>query len=136
MQQKIEKKIFSFSDNCMWMRCIKLSLLGREHLSTAVIVLRNSLKLFHITKRDFLPLNCIPLSNEYGAAAVVHVETELGPVYHVRFWRVIWWGTFTHISSHFFSQAVASELNKLWASIFFWKYSILNLDFENTLKNP
>ena len=43
----------------MWMGCIKLSLLGREHLSTAVIVLTNSLKLLHITKRDILELNCV-----------------------------------------------------------------------------
>ena len=43
----------------MWMGCIKLFLLGREHLSTALIVLRNSLKLLDITKRDFLELNCL-----------------------------------------------------------------------------
>ena len=58
---KNREKVFTFSDNYMWMGCIKLSLLGREHLSTALIVLTNSLKLFHITKRDFLPLNCLPV---------------------------------------------------------------------------
>ena len=40
----------------MWMGCIKLSLLGREHLPRALIVLTNSLKLSHINKRDFLQL--------------------------------------------------------------------------------
>ena len=45
----------------MWMGCIKLSLLGREHLSTALIVLTNSLKPLDITKRDFLQLNCFPV---------------------------------------------------------------------------
>ena len=60
--QKIKiQKLFSFWDNCMWMGCIKFSLLGREHLSMALIVLTNSLKLFHITKRDFLELNCLPV---------------------------------------------------------------------------
>ena len=44
----------------MWMGSIKLSLLGREHLSTAHIVLTNSLKLLHLTKSDFLQLNCLP----------------------------------------------------------------------------
>ena len=58
---KKQKKVFSFWDNCMWMGCIKLSLLGREHLSTALVVLTNSLKLSHITKSDFLPLNCLPV---------------------------------------------------------------------------
>ena len=45
----------------MWMGWTKLSLWGREHLSTAVIVLTNSLKLFHMSKRDFLQLNCLPV---------------------------------------------------------------------------
>ena len=45
----------------MWIGCIKLSLLGREHLPTAVIVLTNSLNVWHITKRDFLQLNCLPV---------------------------------------------------------------------------
>ena len=44
----------------MWMGSIKLSLWGREHLSTAPIVLTNGLKLFHITKTDFFQLNCLP----------------------------------------------------------------------------
>ena len=61
---KNSEKVFSFWDNCMWMGCIKLSLFGREHLRTAVIVLTNSLKLFHITIREFLPLNCPPVEQQ------------------------------------------------------------------------
>ena len=45
----------------MWMGCIKLSLWGREHLSMAGIVLTNTLNLWHITKGDFLQLNCLPV---------------------------------------------------------------------------
>ena len=45
----------------MWMGCIKSSVLGREHLSMALTVLTNSLKLLHITKIDFLQLNCLPV---------------------------------------------------------------------------
>ena len=45
----------------MWMGCIKLSLLGREHLSTALIVLTNSLNLWHIPENDLLQLNCLPV---------------------------------------------------------------------------
>ena len=45
----------------MWMGCIKLSLWGREHLSTAQIILTNSLKLLHITKNDFLQLDSLPI---------------------------------------------------------------------------
>ena len=61
--EKNSERVFSFWDNWMWMGCIKLCLLGREHLSAALVVLTNSLKLFHITKRDFLTLNCLPVEN-------------------------------------------------------------------------
>ena len=43
------------------MGCIKLSLFGREHLSTALIFLTNSLKLLDIIKRDFLKPNYLPV---------------------------------------------------------------------------
>ena len=52
-------KVLSFWDNCIWMGCIKFSLLGREHLPRALIVLTNSLNLWHMYKRDFLHLNCL-----------------------------------------------------------------------------
>ena len=59
MQIKLQK-VVSFWDNCMWMGSTKLSLIGRQQLSTAHIVLTNSLKLLHLTKSDFLQLNCLP----------------------------------------------------------------------------
>ena len=37
----------------------KLSLLRREYLSSAVNVLTNCPKIFHITKIDFFQLNCV-----------------------------------------------------------------------------
>ena len=57
----------------MWMGCIKLSLFGREHLSTALIVLTKGLKLSHITKRDFLQLNCVPVINKFGKGVVAKI---------------------------------------------------------------
>ena len=60
MQKKIHKKCLVFEiTGSEWVALI-MSLLGREHLSTALIVLTNSLKLLHITKTDFLQLNCLP----------------------------------------------------------------------------
>ena len=55
------------------MGCLKFSLLGREHLSTAVIVLTNRLNLGHITKGDFLQLNCLPVDKKYAAGAVAQI---------------------------------------------------------------
>ena len=59
--EKNWEKVFSFWDNCMWMGCFNLSLLGRGHLSMGLIVLTNSLKLFQISKNDILQLNCLPV---------------------------------------------------------------------------
>ena len=55
--QKKFKKNFFFWDNCIWIGCLKLSLLRRENLSWAVNMLTNIDKTLHITKRDFLQLN-------------------------------------------------------------------------------
>ena len=65
MEEKIEKKLFSkmffcFWDNCVRIGCVKLSLLRREYLSSAVNVLTNSYKALHLTKTDFFLLNYLP----------------------------------------------------------------------------
>ena len=46
-----------FGDNGVRIGCVKLSLLRREYLSSAVNVLTNTYKAFHVTKTDFLRLN-------------------------------------------------------------------------------
>ena len=56
-KEKNSDKIHSFWDNCIWIGCLKLSLLRREYLSSPVNVLRNNLNILYITKRDFLQLN-------------------------------------------------------------------------------
>ena len=48
---------FSLSDNSICIGSVKLSLLRIEYLSLAVNVLTNSLKILHITQRDFFQLN-------------------------------------------------------------------------------
>ena len=54
--------VFCFSDNGIWIFCLKLSLLRRKGSSSAVHVLTNSLKILHIPKRDFLQLETLELS--------------------------------------------------------------------------
>ena len=51
-------KVFYFSDNCIWIGCVKLCLSRREYLSRAVNALTNSFKTLHIIKRDFFQPNC------------------------------------------------------------------------------
>ena len=55
MEKWIEK--FFLRDNCISIGCLKLSVLRGGYLSSAVNMLTNILKTFHITKRDFLQLN-------------------------------------------------------------------------------
>ena len=57
--RKTFRKLFLFLDNSVWLGCVKLFLLTREYLSSAVNVLRNSLKIFHITKIDFFQVICL-----------------------------------------------------------------------------
>ena len=58
MERKIEKN-FSFTDNCIWIGIIKLSLLTIGYLLFEANMLANSRKIWHITKSDFLQLNCL-----------------------------------------------------------------------------
>ena len=46
-----------FWDNGVRIGCVKLSLLRREYLPSAVNVLTNTYKALHLTKTDFFPLN-------------------------------------------------------------------------------
>ena len=57
MQERIQKKAFCSWDNLVGIGCVKLSLLRREYLSSAVIVLTNTYKALHLTKKDFFRLN-------------------------------------------------------------------------------
>ena len=61
MQKKVQKKFLVFEITASEWVTLIMSLLGREHLATTLMVLTNSFNLWHITKRDFLPLNCLPV---------------------------------------------------------------------------
>ena len=56
MQQNLENT-FVYLDNCIGIGCGKFSLLQREYLPSAVIVLTNSPTTLDITKRDIFGLN-------------------------------------------------------------------------------
>ena len=51
------EKSSSFRDKSIWICCVKLPLLRREYLSSAVNLLTNGLKIFQVTKRDSFELN-------------------------------------------------------------------------------
>ena len=60
MQKKKIRKSFVFRDNCVQIGSVKLCLLRREYLSSAVNVLTNSYKALRLTKTDFFRLNYLP----------------------------------------------------------------------------
>ena len=60
MQEEIDEKLFVFIDNGVRIGCVKLSLLRKEYLSSALNVLTNSYKALHLTKTDFFRLNYLP----------------------------------------------------------------------------
>ena len=53
MQEKPSETAFFFIDNSIWIAYVELSLLRRKYLSSAVNVLTNSPKIFHISKINF-----------------------------------------------------------------------------------
>ena len=52
-----------FWDNGVRIRCVKLSLLRREYLPSAVNVLTNTYKALHLTKTNFSELNYLQNDN-------------------------------------------------------------------------
>ena len=55
--KKSSENIFRSLHNSIWKCCNKLPLSRREYLSSTVNGLKNSIKIFHITHRDFFNLN-------------------------------------------------------------------------------
>ena len=84
---KNPENIFSFWGSCMWMGYNKLSLLGREHLSTALILLTNIVKLFHITKSNFLPVNCRPVEQQIWRRCCRSDLSRVGNRLSCSFWK-------------------------------------------------
>ena len=81
--QNNSEKIFGFWDKCIWIVCIHLFLLIREYLSSAVNVLRKSLKNFHVSKKDFCNSITFTLITRAGTGALIKIESVFRTVYHV-----------------------------------------------------
>ena len=91
--KKNGEKVFCFRVNCIWIGCVKLSLLRREYLPSALSVLGKSLEILHITKINLLQVNCNH-SDKYGKGAAQEISTTFGRVYHVAYRRIPWNETF------------------------------------------
>ena len=92
--EKNPEKFFCFRDNCVWVCCIKLSLLRREYFWPAVNVLQNSPKILRITKREFSNLLAFKVINKYCKIGVIQISALFDLIYHVACQRVLWNTTF------------------------------------------
>ena len=71
---------FCYFDNCIWIGCVKLSLLRREYLSSVVNVWKHSPKIFHITKRHFFELNFFQRTNYMIKVLSCRIQQCLAPL--------------------------------------------------------
>ena len=83
------EKHFCFSDNCIWIGIVKLSLLRTGYFSAVANVLTCNPKIFHVNKRDFFNLISLALIEEYDKGAVIRISTVLVCVYHIASQRVL-----------------------------------------------
>ena len=58
-EQNSENVFFFFLRNCIWIGIVKLSLLRTGYFSLAANTLANSRRIWHITNRSFLQVNCL-----------------------------------------------------------------------------
>ena len=83
-----------FSDKCIWIVSIHLSLLIREYLPSAVDVLKKSLKNIHVCKSDFCNSITFRVITQDDKSALIKIESVFWPVYHVAFRDVLSNGRF------------------------------------------
>ena len=118
--ERNSENFFRFWDNCFWIGCLKMSLLGRKHLSSAVNMLTNILKTLHITKRDFSKLIAFTVINKCNKGGPVQIWTVFGPTYHVACQRPLK-RHFLDINLTTFLEVRKFGNTSAMRIIFFWK---------------
>ena len=63
---KNPEKVFCFKDNGVWTCCMKVCILRREYVYSAVNVLKNSPNILDLTKADFFQLNLSQIHGKIG----------------------------------------------------------------------
>ena len=129
------RKSFCFWDKCIWIGCIKLCILRREYLSLAVNVLKDSLRIFLVTRRHPFQLNYLH-SDQWiwqsscrwdGISILPDLLCCLSKRPLKRDFLDIYLTTYFGVRN--FGNASAMKVS------IFWKYSKFNLDLKNPPKN-
>ena len=127
--------LFCFLDNCIWIGIVQFSLLRTGYFSLEANVLTSSPKILDVNKRDFFQLILFG-SGQWIWQRVCDADFNSACA---RLPSCLSKGAlkrdFLDICQTTFSEFVISEIQKLWGSSFFSKYSKFNLDFKNAAKN-
>ena len=65
-RNKNPEKVFCFKDNAVWTFWVKVCILRREYVYSAVNVLINSPNILDVTKADFFQLNLSEIHGKIG----------------------------------------------------------------------
>ena len=119
--KKFPEKDFCFYDNSIWIDCVKKSLLRKECILLARNVLTTSLKIFHVTKRDFLSKLASQGSINMVKALSFRFPKCLGTFTMLLLERCSERRFFIQLSNHVFLESVIWEIHQVWGSCSFWK---------------
>ena len=129
------QKMLCFWHNCIWIAIVKLSLLRTRYFSSATSVLISSPKILHVNERDIFQFNWLATDQWIW-------ERCCDADFKTAWEHLPWCLTNGPLKRDFldnylttFSEPVISEIQKLWGSSFFSKYSKFNLLFGKAEKN-
>ena len=122
-KKKKTGKIF-FWESGIWRCCNKLSLLRNEYLSSAVNVLTNSPKIFPNELPSEWSINMVKV-------LLFRFQQSFGPFTMLLVAGSSETGRFRYLFNHLFRSLKFQKYISYEGDVFFWKYSKLNLDFQN-----
>ena len=96
------EKVFRFLDNYIWPGCDKFLLLRRKYLPSPVIVLKNSLKISYITKRDIFKVHFLQDDKNMRKVPSCRFQHCLGPFGMLSVEQYSETGLFRHFFNHVF----------------------------------
>ena len=131
---KNPEKVFFFSDNCIWIGIVKLSLWRTRYFSSEANVLTSSPKILHVNKRDFFLLNFLGGDRQIckrvcgvdfnSAWESLPCCLSKGPLKR----------DFFDIYLTTFWESVISQIQKLWGSSFLKKMFKIEHKFQKCSK--
>ena len=119
----------------MWIDIVKLSLLRTGYFSSVTNVLTSCPKIQHVNKTNFSEHNFLARDQWIWWSCSDADFNSAWPPLPCCFSKFTLKRAFLHIYLTTFSESVISEIQKLWGSSFFSKYSKFNGDFEKEARN-